>query len=92
MMRLIQHGILKFQGKDTTNTDGWESGLSVKRIQNALDSWRVDALPGGFHRLTRPNADMRLILESMGLDADLRLPTATDLRKLKKAVDRIGMP
>jgi hypothetical protein len=33
----------------------------------------ADALPGGYYRLTRPNADMTLILKSLGVDADLRL-------------------
>jgi transposase len=91
MIRLIQHRILKFQGKGTLNEDGWESGVTADRIKEALGSFEADALPGGYYRLTRPNVDMRLILESMGADADLRLPTATDLRKLKKAVDETGM-
>jgi transposase len=91
MIRLIQHRVLKFQGKDTLNEDGWESGVTADKIKEALGSFRADALPGGYYRLTKPNADMKLILESMGADADLRIPTATDLRKLKKSIDRAGM-
>jgi hypothetical protein len=91
MIRLIQCRVLKFQGKDTLNEDGWESGVTADRIKEALGRFMADALPGGYHRLTRPNADMRLILESMGVDGDLRLPTATELRKLKKTVDGAGM-
>jgi transposase len=50
MIRLIQHRILKFQGKDTKNTDGWESGLSAERIQTALGDWQADALSGSYYR------------------------------------------
>jgi hypothetical protein len=50
-----------------------------------------DALPGGYYRLTRPNADMKLIFESMGAAAELSLPTATEIRKLKKIADAAGM-
>jgi hypothetical protein len=34
---------------------------------------------------------MKLIFESMGAAAELRLPTATEIRKLKKIVDAAGM-
>ena len=91
MIRLIQHRVLKHLGKNTLNEDGWESGVTADRIKEALGSFQADALPGGYYRLTKPNADMKLILESMGADADLRIPTATDLRKLKKSIDRAGM-
>jgi hypothetical protein len=91
MIRLIQYRVLKSQGKDTLNEDGWESGVTADKIKEALGSFLADALPGGYHRLTRPNAAMSMILKSMGIDADLRLPTATDLRKLKKTVDEAGM-
>jgi transposase len=47
MLRLIQYRILKSQNKDTLNMDGWESGLSAERIQNALALWQADTLPGG---------------------------------------------
>jgi hypothetical protein len=73
------------------NEYGWESGVTADRIKEALGSFMADALPGGYYRLTKPNANLRLILESMGADADLRLPTAAEIRKLKKSVDAAGM-
>jgi transposase len=88
MIRLIQYKVLKHQGKSTRNEEGWESGVTANRIREALDSFQADALPGGYHRLTRPNEDMRLILESIGLDVDLRLPTLSGLRQLKFAFDK----
>jgi transposase len=91
MIRLIQYRVLKHLGKDTLNEDGWESGVTAAGIKDALGSFQADALPGGYYRLTKPNADMKLILESMGADADLRLPRAAEIRKLKKAVDAAGM-
>jgi transposase len=91
LIRLIQHRVLKFQGKDTRSEDGWESGVTADKIKEALGSFMADALPGGYYRLTKPNADLRVILESMGVNADLRIPTATDLRRLKKAIDDAGI-
>ena len=91
MVRLIQFCMLKHQQKDTLNSDGWESGLSATRIQAALCDFKADALPGGYYRLTPRKDDLQLILDSLKIDADLRLPTAAELRKLKHSFDRAGL-
>lgn len=88
MIRLIQHKILKHQGKTTNSTETWESGLSAKRIQKALCDWQADPLPGGFFRTTKPTEDLNLILAAFGIDADLRLPIEPELRKLKYSFDK----
>jgi transposase len=87
MIRLIQYRVLKNLGKDTLNENGWESGVTADRIKEALGSFQADALPGGFFRLTEPNEDMNLILDSFGIDANLRLPSTKTLRNLKKSFD-----
>jgi transposase len=87
MIRLIQYRILKHQGKQTLNVEGWESGLTAERIQKALSSFRADALPGGYFRLTKPSEDLLLILSSLGISANLKFPTLSELRKLKFSFD-----
>ena len=87
MIRLIQYKILKSQGKDTNNSDGWESGLSADRIQNALLNWQADQLPGGYFRITKPSDDLALILNAFDIDYDLRIPTISQLRVLKFSCD-----
>jgi transposase len=88
MIRLIQHKILKYQGKPTNSTEKWETGLSAERIQTALSEWKADPLPGGYYRLTKPTADLELILTALGITADCRLPTVKDLRDLKYLFDK----
>ena len=68
MIRLIQHRVLRYNGKNTSASYGWESGITAERIQKALGSYQADALPGGYYRLTKPNTDMRLILESVNIN------------------------
>ena len=91
MVRLIQYRILKFQGKDTLNEEGWESGVTADRIKEALGSFQADALPGGYHRITNPNQDMKLILDGLGVPANLCLPTAAELRRFKKSIADASM-
>jgi len=62
--------------------------VTADRIKKALESFQADAVPGGYYRLTKPNDDMKLILDSLGISADLRLPTASELRKLKYSFDK----
>jgi transposase len=88
MIRLIQCKVLAFQGKDLLNEDGWESGISADRIKRALVSFQADALPGGYYRLTKPNEDMQLILDALGLNDNLKLPTVSELRQLKYSFDK----
>ena len=83
MIRLIQYKILKFQGKDTKNSDGWESGLSADRIQNALFNFQADPLPRGFFRLTKPSDDFSLILHAFDVFFHFPIPTLAQLRSLK---------
>ena len=83
MLRLIQHKILLHQGKPTNSTEEWESGLSAERIQSALRDWCADPLPSGYFRMSKLSEDLELILYALRIHADLRLPTAKDLRSLK---------
>ena len=90
MIRVIQFRVLKHLGKDTENSDGWESGLTADRIKNALTSLQASGLPGGYFFTTEPSEDAALIFQSFGIDAALRLPTLHDLRSLKRAFDNAG--
>jgi transposase len=88
MIRVIQYRVLRYQKKDTLNLDGWESGVTADRIKKALESWRADALPNGYYRLSKYNADLKLILDAFAVDADLKLPTVSELRQLKYSIDK----
>lgn len=87
MIRLIQYKILEHQGKDTKNTDGWESGLTAEKIQDALCAWQADALPGGYFRTTKPTQNLRLILDAFSVEPAPPIVTTTLLRRLKHSFD-----
>jgi len=87
LIRLIQYKILKYQGKDTKNSDGWESGLSADRIQYALTNWIADPMPGGYFRTSKPSDDLSLILHAFSINFDLPIPTLAQLRSLKYLFD-----
>jgi transposase len=88
MIRVIQYRILRYQKKDTLNIRGWESGVTAERIKKALDSWRCDILPNGYYRLSKQDDDLKMILDAFGVNTDLRMPTASELRELKYSFDK----
>jgi len=87
MIRTIQHLILKSQGKITNSTRDWEMGLCADRIKSALANFTAAALPGGFFWLSRITEDLALIARALGLDAALRIPTESSIRKFKYLLD-----
>jgi transposase len=88
MVRLIQYKVLKYQGKDMLNLEGWESGITAERIQEGLANYTSQEIPGGYCLLSEPNDDLKLILDAFGIDSDLRLPTISDLRQYKYSFDK----
>ena len=89
MIRLIQHKILKFQGKTTNSTENWESGLTAERIQSALKGFQADILPGDYFRITKSTDDLKLLFGSFNIDINLLLPTIKDLRDFKYSIANI---
>jgi transposase len=88
MVRLIQFKILKMLGKDTTNEDGWESGLTACRIKEALNSWTVWPFPEGYYQMSEISDDLQLILDAFAITPGTILPNTHDLRLLKSNVDK----
>jgi transposase len=88
IMRIIQYKILTHEGKATNSTRKWELGLSAERIKEALASFMADALSGGYYRLTKINDDLARIIAPFGANAALEIPTESEIRQLKYAIDK----
>jgi transposase len=90
MIRLLQYKVLKNEGTTTNSTREWEMGIPAARLKKALAGFCADALPGGCYRLTRPEegSDLARIAAAVGVDIALRLPSESEIRKLKYAIDR----
>lgn len=88
MINILQHKILKTQGKTTNSTRNWEMGLTAGRIKTALSNFNADAFPGGYYRLTKSDEDLKNIASSINIDITLKIPTESKIRKLKYEIDK----
>jgi hypothetical protein len=84
MVRLIQHKILTYDGKDTLNTNGWESGLSADLIKEALNSWQTFDLGQGYLGVCMMTKDLKHILEVFGINFRGKIVPVNTLRLMKQ--------
>jgi transposase len=85
LVRLIQYKILKFQNKDTKQIDGWESGLSATKIQDALNSWISEPF-GEYYKINRCSDDLKLILDAFDVPSEYIWPKEKDIRQIKSSL------
>ena len=65
----------------------WSTGLSGHRLQEALCKWNVELLPGEFYRfLDVDDPDLKLILDSFGIDLPARLYRRAELKRIKTGI------
>lgn len=82
VIRIIQNKIIGFKGKNEEKN--WELGLSGERIQNALNKWTVDMINNDYYRFNNLNdPDLKLILDSFGIDIPIKLFKKSELKTLK---------
>jgi transposase len=91
MTRILQYKILKNEGKATNSTRDWEMGMPAARIKKALAGFKADAVPQGYYRLTKSEegSDIARIADAVGVDIALRLPSESEIRKLKHEIDKV---
>jgi transposase len=91
LIRIIQLKIIKHRGRDPKATKKWITGLSAERIQAALAGFCADALPGGYLRTTRIDGDLRLVLDSLGIQDEFRIPAIEEVRRFRYTLKKAGL-
>lgn len=87
MMRIIQKRIIDSGAVKADPDAYWSTGLSGKRIQQALNKWKVDTLPGDLFRfMDIDDPDMKLILDAFGVKIPAKLYRRAELKDIKKSI------
>lgn len=65
----------------------WSTGLNAKRIQEALNKWKIDLLPGDYYRfMDVDNPDLKLILNAFDIKIPAKLYRRGELKSIKTAL------
>ena len=83
LMRIIQKKIRDLKESDRKDVY-WNVGMSGTRIQNALNKWKVDALPDELYRfMDIDDPDLSLILKAFGIEIPPKLYRRAELKAIK---------
>lgn len=88
IMRIIQKRLID-SGEIAVDEDAyWSTGLSAARIQQALNKWQVDMLPGDLYRfMNTDDKDLAMILRAFKADIPLKLFRRAELRSIKTGIE-----
>jgi transposase len=86
IMRIIQNKIVD-SGLVPSAADknvSWTAGLTAERIQNALNKWQVEKMPGDLYRFLNINdPDLKLILDAFKVNIPYKMFQRRELRGIK---------
>lgn len=86
-MRIIQNRIISSGLVKADETAYWSTGLNGQRIQDALNKWKVDCLPGELYRfMDTDDPDLRLILDAFNIRIQPKLYQRGDLKSIKSHI------
>ncbi len=91
MIALILIRIIQKKIRDSAllpHTDvNWNVGLSGERIQNALNKWKVDTMPGDLYRfMDTDDSDLSLILKAFKIEIPAKLYRRAELKAIKTGI------
>ena len=89
IIRLIQNKILEYKKKNNliNNDKLWEMGLSADRLTKALNKWKVSELCGYYRFIDINDEDLKLILDSYGIEIPCKLYKKRELMDLKSSIN-----
>lgn len=85
--RIIQKRISD-SGLIEINSDAyWSTGLNAGRIQDALNKWKVDLLPGDYYKfMDVDDPDLKLILDAFNIKIPAKFYRRAELKSIKTAL------
>lgn len=82
IIRIIQNKVINYSNPEIDNK--WAMGLSGSRIQAALNKWTVSEITNGYYRFNDiDDKDLKLILDSFGINIPLKLFKKMELHNIK---------
>ena len=88
IIRIIQYKVLKSEGKNTLNVDGWEQGITAKKIKEGLNQLQAEKLPQEYFKVSRINEEIKMILKALNIEFEFEEYTGKEIRKLRTLVNK----
>ena len=87
MLRVIQKRMISSGNVQPDPDAYWSTGLNGHRLQEALNKWKVDLLPGELYRfMDVDDPDLKLILDSFDISIPAKLYQKAELKSIKTGI------
>jgi len=91
IIRIIQYKVLKYEGKETINVDGWEQGITAEKIKETLKNFQADKFYEDYFKISNINEDIRKILNSFNINFEFENYTFKEIKTLRKMINDIDL-
>lgn len=91
IIRIIQYKILKNEGKETVNVDGWEQGITAEKIKETLKNFKADNIYEDYFKISPINEEMQEILSSFNINFKFENYTFKEIKSLRKQINNIDL-
>lgn len=91
MIRIIQHKILKNEGKNTLNVDGWKQGITAECIKESLNNFSADKLPDEYCKITNITDELKSIFNSFDINFNFEKFKNSEIRDLRKIINHMSI-
>ena len=83
--RLVNSGLVSSEAEKGVS---WTMGLSGERVQNALNKWQVELLPGDLYKfMNTDDPDLTLILNAFGVAIPPKFYRRAELKQIKTNIN-----
>lgn len=91
IIRIWQYKVLRSEGKDTLNINGWECGITAETFINSLAEFNADRVSEEYYKVVKQDENIEKLLRIVNSNRDLRFPTEHTIRQLKSDITKYGL-
>lgn len=90
IIRIIQFKVLKYQGKETVNVDGWEQGITADKLKETLNKLTACSDKNGICLINKPKKEIETILLSLDIE-NIDWSTIDRINQFKYTLNKIKL-
>ena len=89
IIRIIQFKVLKYEGKEMVNVDGWEQGITADKLKETLNKFQADKIIDEYYKISEIKEEIKLILKSSNIEFQWKNHTISEIKELQKLINHM---
>lgn len=85
VIRIMQYKVLKMEGKETINVDGWQQGITAENLSKALKDYQANHIGDGYYQISNIDNNMDKLLKIYNQDLNA-FPNISNISSYKNKI------